>query len=189
MIRIAITPETLGDIKREAAAVRSLLEAGWDRAHLRHPGASRSDMQRLIEAIPQELHGRLVLHGHFDLCNFFNLGGLHLNRRCPSPPPLYRGALSRSCHTVGEVMASEGMAYVTLSPVFDSISKQGYLSGFSPDDFAALADAPVPVIALGGVTPERIAQLGGMNFSGFAMLGSIPWDESPENIKKFAKTI
>ena len=40
MIRIAITPEHLDDESREALAARVLLESGWDKVHLRHPGAS-----------------------------------------------------------------------------------------------------------------------------------------------------
>lgn len=189
MIRIAITPEHLDDESREALAARVLLESGWDKVHLRHPGASRTDIRRLIEAIPQELHDRLVLHGHFDLCNEFNLGGLHLNHRCPAPPPLYRGPLSRSCHSVEELRRCTGLAYATLSPIFDSISKQGYGSHFSDADLAQLSDITTPVIALGGVTAEQIPVLRSYNFKGFAMLGAIPWNEPADHVRQFAEKI
>lgn len=189
MIRIAITPEHLDDESREALAARVLLESGWDKVHLRHPGASRTDIRRLIEAIPQELHDRLVLHGHFDLCNEFNLGGLHLNHRCPAPPALYRGPLSRSCHSVEELRQCTGLAYATLSPIFDSISKQGYGSRFSDVDLAQLSEITTPVIALGGVTTEQIPVLRRYNFKGFAMLGAIPWNEPADHVRQFAEKI
>lgn len=189
MIRIAITPERLDDELREATAVRALLEAGWDKVHLRHPDASRNDIRRVIEAIPQGFHDRLVIHGHFDLCNDFNLGGLHLNHRCPTPPALYRGPLSRSCHSVEELRQCSGMAYATLSPVFDSISKQGYQSRFTNEDFLSLCEIRTPVIALGGVTAEQIPLLKRYNFKGFAMLGAIPWNESADNVRLFAEKI
>lgn len=189
MIRIAITPEHLDDESREALAARVLLESGWDKVHLRHPGASRTDIRRLIEAIPQEFHNRLVLHGHFDLCNEFNLGGLHLNHRCPAPPALYRGSLSRSCHSVEELRQCTGLAYATLSPIFDSISKQGYGSHFSDADLAQLSEITTPVIALGGVTAEQIPVLRSYNFKGFAMLGAIPWNEPADHVRQFAETI
>lgn len=186
MIGIAITPEILSDERKEASAVSILLAAGWDRVHLRHPLASRREMQRLIEAIPQEFHGRLSLHGHFDLTNYFNLGGLHLNSRCPSAPALYRGLLSRSCHSVKELLACGGLAYATLSPIFDSISKRGYLSRFPERTFRLPEGVTVPVVALGGVTPERIADVRRCGFSGFAMLGAVPWDAGAGELKRFA---
>ncbi|MCM1355116.1 MAG: thiamine phosphate synthase [Staphylococcus sp.] len=188
MIRIAITPE-YPDETSEPLLVREILDAGWDRVHLRHPSASLSDMRRLIEAIPQRLHARLVIHGHFDLCNHFNLGGLHLNRRCPTPPPLYRGPLSRSCHNVREIIENRGLSYATLSPIFDSISKSGYSSPFTPDDLSRLTDASIPVIALGGVTTERLPLLKRYNFSGFAMLGALPWGETPAAMRRFARSV
>lgn len=174
MFKIAITPE-IPDERKEPGMIRCLLEGGWDRVHLRHPGASRREMRDLIEAIPQELHSRLVLHGHFDLVSDFNLGGLHLNRRCPTPPANYRRALSRSCHTIGEVKENSGLDYVTLSPIFDSISKSGYRPAFTPAELSRLDSVTTSIVALGGITPERIDELKRYNFNGFAMLGSIPW--------------
>lgn len=171
---IAITAEN--PVPEEAKKIVFLLRSGFFRVHLRHPAASRREMRDLIEAIPLELHKRILLHGHFDLAADFNLGGLHLNQRCPVPPPFYRGGLSRSCHSIKEVEASEGMDYVTLSPVFDSISKKGYRSAFSADDLSSLSSLNIPVIALGGVNFNNITELGKYNFSGAAMLGTLEWE-------------
>ncbi len=105
MMRIAVT----GTDPRhdEGEWIATILREGWDAVHLRHPAASLSEMRRLIESVPQQLHSRLRLHGHFELINEFNVGGLHLNRRCPAPPANYRGGLSRSCHTVEEIAEAE----------------------------------------------------------------------------------
>lgn len=181
LIKIAITPEEI-DERHEASAVAALLDCGWDRVHLRHPGASRRDMINLLENIPQKYHSKLVLHGHFDLVNEFNLGGLHLNHRCPTPPALYNGSLSRSCHSIDEIRecVADGReyAYVTLSPIFDSISKPGYIGKFDDAELEKLSTiTEIPVIALGGVTFERLGDLSRYNFSGFAMLGSLPWGD------------
>ena len=124
-------------------------------------------MRRLIEAIPPQMHTRLVIHDHFDLISRYRLGGLHLNRRCPVAPHGYSGGLSRSCHSIDEVMAGGTMDYVTLSPVFDSISKSGYMAAYSHEELLRLSGAPTKVIALGGVNPERIDFLKRYNFTGF----------------------
>lgn len=187
LIKIAITPEEIDEVN-EAESVKALLKSGWHRVHLRHPKASRRDMINLIEKIPPEYHSRLVLHGHFDLINEFNLGGLHLNHRCPTPPSNYRGAMSRSCHSINEIKdcAKDGndYSYVTLSPIFDSISKAGYKSAFSENQLKSLAEIKYPpIIALGGISPEWLDIVSQYNFSGIAMLGAIPW-ANPSSIYK-----
>lgn len=185
MILIGITPEA--PVADEGRKISALLRGGFSHVHLRHPGTSLREMRDIIESIPQELHRRLVLHGHFDLTHQFNLGGLHLNRRCPTPPPGFRGPLSRSCHTANEIMQADGMTYVTLSPIFDSISKPGYNSAFTPPVLShILAEAPVPVVALGGISPSTLRSLASLPFAGYAMLGAIPWDAPVTTIEQFA---
>jgi thiamine-phosphate pyrophosphorylase len=77
--------------------------------------------------------------------------------------------------------------YCFLSPVYDSISKVGYRSaGFlgeeqkgeeqrrSPSPLAAaLARAPLPVLALGGVGPGKLRELRAAGFAGAAVLGAV----------------
>lgn len=167
------TPEITGCEPQMIAAV---LDAGWDMVHIRHPEASLTEIKSIIEALPQKYHSRLRLHGHFVLAAEFNLGGLHLNSRCPQPPAFYNGPLSRSCHTVAEVLDSKGFDYVTLSPVFPSVSKPGYGSTpvFTTQDFSQIDKlAPTVVIALGGVTPATLPLLADLPFGGFAVLGSL----------------
>lgn len=179
MIRIAITPYDI--IDHEADIITRLLQSDWDYVHLRHPDASITDMRNIIERIPQSLHSRLKLHGYFELTNQFNLGGLHLNSRCPSAPPLYRGSLSRSCHTPDEVRNAKGYDYVTFSPVFPSISKPEYKPAYTELEIAEmLKQSSTPVIALGGVTMQMIPRIENMGFAGYAMLGAI-WQNNNAN--------
>ncbi len=181
---IAITPEQ--PVADEGCKIEALLRAGWYRVHLRHPDASRVEMRDLIESVSQRYHDRLVLHGHFDLTCDFNLGGLHLNHRCPTAPALYSGPLSRSCHSIDEIAEADSMSYVTLSPIFDSISKSGYQAAFTPDTLSSLDKCEIPVIALGGISPEHFPMLDCYRFSGHAMLGAIPWEGTCEQVADFA---
>lgn len=167
-VRIAVTPfDTFHD---EPLWIRAILEAGWDYVHLRHPAASLRDVKSIIDDIPPRFHGRLRLHGHFELLNEFNLGGIHLNSRCPFAPPLYNGAASRTCHSVQEVIDnSDFFDYMTLSPVFPSLSKPGYSASFTDDELSRLPHGKV--IALGGVTPLTVKSLSPYPFKGYAALG------------------
>lgn len=174
IIRIAITAEEISPA--EPAVITEILEAGWDMVHLRHPAASTTEMRRLIEAVPRRFHSRLRLHGHFCLIDSFNLGGVHLNRRCPSLPAGYSGPYSRSCHSLQELHEARGCDYVTLSPIFDSISKPGYKSRFdkktlTSPDLNGLSCVNTKVIALGGITPATAPKAIAMGFDGYAALG------------------
>lgn len=127
-------------------------------------------MRRVIEAVPQKYHRRLRLHGHFELVNEFNLGGLHLNSRCPLAPENYNGSVSRTCHSLEEVKNAVSVEYVTLSPIFDSVSKVGYNAAFSRDELLSIVKDD-KVIALGGITPHTAAELSRYGFIGYAVLG------------------
>lgn len=173
---IAVTPS--GFMEHEAERIVSLLEReGFWAVHLRKPGASRADCERLLDRLPESCMRRIVVHDHFDLCHAYPLMGIHLNRRNPALPPGYAGQRSCSCHTLAQVSQKKpGMDYVFLSPIFDSISKSNYPSAFSRDALQQAAACGIideKVVALGGVTIDKIEWLRQMGFGGAAMLGAV----------------
>lgn len=180
---IAITPEKV--MTNEPEIIRMILDCGWDRMHLRHPLATTDDIRRLIESVPTEYHKRLWLHDHHELSSEYDIGGLQLNHRHPTPPKGYDGALSHSCHSIAEVKAPRNspLVNVTLSPIFDSVSKQGYKSAFTPEELLTITSAD-HVIALGGITPETLPMLERYEFEGFAVLGYLFPTDSIDAIKE-----
>lgn len=165
---IAIT--TPGFFPDEAGRISEILNSGLAHiVHIRKPDLDITATEQLIAEIPEELHHRLKLHDHFDLLSSFQLGGVHLNSRNPTAPP---GALSvsRSFHTIEQLADAEHYDYVTLSPIFDSISKKGYRQAFYLPSLAEPLKGR-RVVALGGVTPDRIPLLKAVGFFGCAMLG------------------
>lgn len=161
----------------EAEWIEAMMRAGLPVLHLRKPAATAAETEALLRAIAPEYRGRIVLHDHFELAERYALRGIHLNGRNPEPPAGYRGRISRSCHTLDEVRRYKGRCeYVTLSPIFDSLSKRGYAAAFTAAQLAeARADGTIDerVIALGGITEENLEQVGRMGFGGAALLGTI----------------
>ena len=162
-------------VANEAETISRLLESGAaDYVHIRRPGRPESEIRNLISRIPVELHPRLRLHDCFALLSEFDLAGVQLNSRCGERPVDATG-VSFSCHSLEEAMLRAGEAdYVTLSPVYDSISKSGYRSSFAPAGVKGKILAP-NVIALGGVVPESFRELRDAGFAGAALLGYV-WD-------------
>lgn len=183
-------------IRNEAGYIEQLFESGIDLLHLRKPEASLEDYENLIQKIDAKWYPQIVIHEHFELCEKYQLHGIHLNKRNSGIPKDYKGHISRSCHNFQEVTAAlnipskenpEGNApasksiydYVFLSPIFDSISKKDYRHSFTNKDLEDAAYYGIineKVIALGGVIPEFIPQLRAWNFGGAAFLGAV-WNE------------
>ena len=147
---------------------------GIDLLHLRKPGSSEEQLRNLLSQIPERYHSRLVLHDHFSLAPEYGLFGVHLNSRNPEPPEGWKGSVSRSCHSFDEIIAHrDSCSYLSISPVFDSISKAGYRSAFSRDEIADAVDKGIidsKVYALGGVTFDKLPLVDSMGFGGEMIL-------------------
>ncbi|MBO5920527.1 MAG: thiamine phosphate synthase [Bacteroidales bacterium] len=153
--------------------------------HLRKPGLTEWETEEIILQINSNFHNRIVLHDHFPLAAKYRLKGVHLNSR--NPEIHLKGeywkhcSISRSCHSLEEIAANKDSCnYLTLSPVFDSISKAGYNAGFS---YHALKDASEngiidnKVVALGGISSSNIQSVKKLGFGGVAVLGAV-WNRA-----------
>ena len=103
--------------------------------------------------------------------------GFHINKNLTSYPADYQGTRTRSCHSFDEVVRYKHECdYLFLSPIFDSISKSNYHSNFSHDELFEASKSGVidnKVIALGGVTFDKLPYLQSLHFGGVAMMGAL----------------
>ena len=175
MLTIAITQPYAIDGKD--VTIRHLLANGFDIVHLKKPGADIDYCRELLELLTPSERARIVIHDHYVLYEEYALRGVHLNRNISTYPSHYRGSRTRSCHTLEEITKYKNECdYLFLSPIFDSISKQGYRSKFGHDELLYASNKGIidsKVIALGGVTPEKIDYLKALHFGGIAMMGAI----------------
>ena len=189
MIVIITPPHTLPD---EEHIVNRLFESGLHLLHLRKPGADRDTLEHYIRGIRPHFRERVVLHDHFELAEEYGLRGIHLKY---NEARTFTGRdrlahVSVSCHSFEEIDALPFEPnYVFLSPVFDSISKPGYPSAFAPEYLKEnLQKRCVPVIALGGITAEKVAECRKMGFRGVALLGHV-WEQPSEAVARFTNIL
>ena len=180
---IAIT--TPNFIECEASVIPHLLQLGVDLVHIRKPSATSEQLALLLNSLPTWCYDQLVVHDCLELANKYNLKGVHLNRRNHTVPDNFKGSVSMSCHSLEEVEIKKDMAdYVFLSPIFNSISKNGYNSAFSKEELHnAMKQGTIDkkVIALGGVSLANIETVKDLGFGGAALLGDIWYrTESPD---------
>lgn len=175
MLWLVITSPTF--FPGEAAFIHRLFAHGVDIVHLRKPGATADDCARLLDDLTSDDRRRIVIHDFFELAQPYGLRGIHLNARRSTVPDGRQGHVSRSCHSLEEVKRyKDACDYVFLSPIFDSVSKQGYASAFTDETLREASKDGIidhKVVALGGVTPDKIDYLQQLNFGGAAMLGCV----------------
>ena len=173
---IAITREVV-EID-ESCRICNLIDAGFDYVHIRKPALQKNEMQQFIESIPTRYYNRLKLHDHFDLADKYDLAGIHLNSRNRTAPTGFQKHVSKSCHAIEELRDIDRFEYVFLSPIFDSISTQGYKARFSKDELENSSNLiSEKVMALGGVADKHIPYLQKIGFGGCALLGYLPWTD------------
>ncbi|TNM36620.1 thiamine phosphate synthase [Nocardioides albidus] len=96
--------------------------------------------------------------------------GLHLPSGSALPAVATRWG--RSCHDRADLLraAADGAWWATLSPYATTASKPGY---GPPVPAAAFAQAPLPVLALGGITPGNAAAAREAGAWGVGVMGAV----------------
>ncbi|MBS1564041.1 MAG: thiamine phosphate synthase [Bacteroidetes bacterium] len=185
--------------KDEIVLVRQFLEQGLQRLHIRKPGYGEQEFAAYVSSIPALYHDRLVIHGPAALLRQFPWTGFHLRSDERTQPALMQSflqqrpaSLSSSFHAWQELREETTFFdHAFISPVFDSISKQGYKAAIDMTElsrlraWAASAGRQLPrIVALGGVDAAGIPLLKAHGFDGAALLGAI-W-EAADPVAAFA---
>ena len=173
--------------------IESIIDAGADMVHVRKPLAPIEQTERLLQEISPQYHNRLVLHDAHTLAQHYKVGGLHLNRRNPATPSGWSGMVSRSCHSIEEILQYKNECnYLFLSPIFDSISKQNHKASFTSQELLQAQSNGIidnNTIALGGITNEKIGEVMNYGFGGIALLGHIWNNIHNNNVKQIINDI
>ncbi|MGL5788550.1 MAG: thiamine phosphate synthase, partial [Bacteroidales bacterium] len=123
---------------QETEAIKQLLEAGLGALHLRKPSWSKEQTVAFLESIDPVFHNRIVLHDHYDLTGEYIVKGVHLNERNADQSEevfsdsYVNSDTLRSIEDLEEV--NDDCKYHFLSPIYDSISKEGYSSQFTKEE-------------------------------------------------------
>lgn len=172
---IAITTPKV--IDEDVLIITALLNRGIDIVHLRKPDSNVEECRELLAKLTVDQRENIIIHDYPELYFEFSLKGIHVNRNISSLPKEYFGLRTRSCHSFEEIIRYKNdYDYLFLSPIFDSISKVGYKSNFNKEELKNASNKGIideKVIALGGVTFDKIAYLEDLGFGGVAMIGEI----------------
>ncbi|PIB35218.1 hypothetical protein BFP72_07315 [Reichenbachiella sp. 5M10] len=168
---VIITPETLVD--HEIATCNELLHRDV-RLHVRKPTWSFDEVKKYIEQIDSKHYQKISLHQAHPLVDEMNLGGIHQKSQDDGPINPSK-VYSKSFHSLRDISRTRAdLNYGFLSPIYDSISKQNYLSHFDLDKLQSELRRikSFPLYALGGVMIDHHTELEDIGFDGMVLLGS-----------------
>ncbi len=170
------------------APVLSLAAAGLPAFQWREKDLSPLSSHRFLERLLEGLKGagaptQLYMNDRVDVAAALHIG-VHLPEE-GLPTRAAReilgpaAAIGRSTHSVDAARRArdEGASFVTFGPVFDTPSKRafGTPKGIAALEAVARAVPDLPILALGGITPERVAACLEAGAYGVAVIGAV-WD-------------
>ena len=187
---LALIADGFTDDARADRAVEAV-EAGVRWVHLRDHDAGPEAFTSSARALVRRLYSvttdvTVTINSHLDVAVDLGLG-VHVGRRGPSVmkarETLGADALvgySAHEHVEAEGDRTQGVDYYFFSPVFPTSSKPDQPpTGVGPLRAFCQTAAPVPVLALGGITPERVPVCREAGARGVAVLSGIMNVETP----------
>lgn len=187
---VVIAPEK--DIPNEIEILHQLFQEGLEFYHLRKPNKNFEEFCDYLKQIDEKYHNKIVIHHFHKLINDYNLKGIHFQEQkriehINNPGHYFKGlnmygkTISSSFHEPQELADCHfDFDYHLLSPVFDSISKQGYKGrGFDVNHINKTT------IGMGGVSVDNLPTFDTLGYKGVAVLGTI-W-KSQESVNIFKK--
>ncbi len=144
-------------------------------------GGALFALARELRALTRDRGARLLVNDRLDVALAAEADGVHLPANGLPPDAARRllaavGLIGVSTHSAAEVAAAKvnGADFVLLGPIYDTPSKRDYGAplGLTPLASAAAA-AGLPVLAIGGITPERVAEVRAAGAHGVACLGAV----------------
>ena len=198
---LLITDRTQAGGRSLSSVIRQAVDAGLSAVQLRERDLSARELLPLAQEIRWITAPRavpLIVNDRVDLMMALNLDGVHL--RSDSLPPLPvrqligpRRLIGVSTHSVEDVRrANQGGAdYVVFGPIFETPSKRPF---GPPLGLHLLADAcrrsPIPVLAIGGITCERVRDVRRAGAHGVAVIGALlSRDDIGEAVREFRQAL
>lgn len=165
--------------------IEACVDAGLRAVQLREKdldAAEFFDFARELRAVTSRHGARFLVNGRVDVALAVGADGVHLPSASPASPEAVRHVigpqrfLGVSTHAASEAEAAAraGADFVVFGPVYETPSKRPY---GAPQGIEALAEAcrraPIPVLAIGGVTPSSVCEVRAAGASGVAVIRAL----------------
>lgn len=165
-------------VDRIGAAAR----AGVHLVQVRQPGVEGRPLVELAAAAVAAVRGtrtRVLVNDRLDVALAAGAHGVHLRGesmpagrvRAVAPPGFLIGRSVHAAEEARTAAADGALDYLIYGTVFATDSKPGARAAGTGELAAVCAAAPVPVLAIGGISVERLGAVAAAGADGFAAIG------------------
>jgi thiamine-phosphate pyrophosphorylase len=161
------------------AQLDEAIEAGIDLIQVRERDLEARDLSACVRRLVEKLRStptRVVVNDRADVAVAAGAHGLHLRSDGPQAARIRQWLgeafmIGRSVHSPSEALAAGPVDYLVFGTVFPSRSKlDGPAAGVTGLERTVEA-AGAPVLAIGGITPDRVADCRAAGAAGIAAIG------------------
>ncbi len=164
--------------------VEQALHGGVDAVQVREkdlPASELVDLAQDLRELCRRYGARLLINDRVDVALAVGADGVHLPVDSFSPGEARQllgpnAVIGASTHNLAEARAAVagGADFIVFGPVFDTPSKRAFGPPVGLEALAEVARAcAAPVLAVGGVTADRIASVRRCGAQGIAVIGAI----------------
>jgi thiazole tautomerase (transcriptional regulator TenI) len=176
--------QSLDEVLRVAEAA---FLGGMDYLHIREKQRTARECMEWVEALAQVMpREQILVNDRVDVAAAAGCRGAHLAYHSLTPAEARRvlrpgQQIGRSVHSLDEARqaAAEGADYLLYGHVFPSASKPGLAPRGTVELREITAQVRIPVIGIGGVTPENAGQVLAAGCAGVAVLSGITAASDP----------
>lgn len=177
--------------RTHAELARLAIRGGADTIQFRQKHGGIPNMlieARKVAAVCADASTPLIVDDRIDIAQAVESNGVHLGQedfpvdaaRTVLGPDIVIGATATKTHQVVEAYEM-GADYIGFGPVFPTTSKRNPKSVKGPEGLSTACDAvPIPVIAIGGVTHDRVRPALEAGAHGVAVLSAVVTANDPE---------
>ncbi len=162
----------------EDKILASLFDEGMDSLHLYKPGSAPLYSERLLTLLPEDVYGKIMVHGHLYLKEEYGLRGIHIDSE-EEMPAGYRGRFSRTCRLLDELkVAGKRADCVFLDHTFDIKADGSGERVFSDDELCEASRKGFidrKVYAYGNIGLDSVQKAKDLGFGG-VVVGNDLWD-------------
>lgn len=174
------------EVKNEVKKINYFFENGLDKLHLRKPGYSKKEYIKILEGINPEFYSKIVLHDHYLLARKFPIGGIHIPVRSADSFLMkalvkYLKSKNKNLQISGTIEtpilaenAPEIIDETYLGPIFMRYSEENLRLRYDQFELKrAVTNSAKKIVALGGITLDKLSLIEQIGFDGVALQSSI----------------
>jgi thiamine-phosphate pyrophosphorylase len=168
------------------AVVAEAAEAGAPAVQVREKDLARGELLglcRRLRDVTRAAGARLFVNGDVEIAREVGADGVHRPHSMIILPEDAEGLqVAGSTHSLIEAHQAQddGLDFIVFGPVYDTPSKRHYGPAQGLEALRQVVDAvSIPVLAIGGITPERVGEVRAAGAAGVAVISAVLTAESP----------